>query len=319
MPDVDLVLERETLTTPDRWRLSLTRMRSPDRAPGPPVLMVPGYGMNAFAFRFHPTGRSLMGALVRAGLDPWAVDLRGTRSSRPPRDNAPVRLADQAFQDIPAVLDHIAAVTGYDRVHGIGCSLGGAMFYAYVGAMSHRIDRLVTMGSPLVWTDRTWLLRAFTHLGPVLGRVPLRGTRPLARFALPVVGKLAPGLLSVYLNPRITDIGQPAELSRTVEDPCPDINVQLSTWLRQGHLVLDGHHVTEGLSQFDRPLLLLHAREDGVCPPSAARAAAAAVGGPVEVMEIAHPEHRVSHVDIFVGEHVHHAVYAPVSRFLLAA
>lgn len=317
MPDRELLLERTTLWTPDRWQLVLTRMRHPGRPPGVPVLMVPGYGMNAFAFRFHPAGTSMMGALVEAGLDPWALDLRGTRSSTPPRRRAKVRLADQAFQDLPTAIDHIVRTTRSERIHAIGCSLGGALLYAHVGAMDHRIDRLVTMGSPLAWQDRTWLLKLFGRFGPVVGRLPMKGTRTVARFGLPVVGRVAPDLLSIYMNPRITDIRPAKALSRTVEDPRPDVSMQLTKWLREGHLQLDGHHVTDGLGGFHRPLLVVTAREDGICPPSAAKVALEATGGPAELLEVGHPRHAVSHVDLFFGEHVHDAVYDPIQRFLL--
>jgi pimeloyl-ACP methyl ester carboxylesterase len=334
-------------------------LRGGRAAAGPPVLLVHGYGMNASIFGFHPRGPSFLEHLYEAGLDPWTVDLRGTstsigpsqtpvgpsRAASGPSRAAPdpsqtpvgpsraasgpsraasgpsraVTLEEQAHIDLPAVLGHIAAATGSERVHAIGCSLGGALLYAHVGRdADHRVDRLVTMGSPLVWQDLSLPLRVFKRLGHVLGAVPLRGTRSAARAALPILARVAPDLLAFYLNPRLTFTGPAGALAATVEDPQPHINQALAAWMNTGHLTLDGHDVTAGLASFARPLMVVLAEGDGVVPPAASAAAATATAGPTRLLRVTHPEHRVSHVDLFIGDHVHDAVYAPVAAWLTA-
>ncbi len=311
-------LDTTWATTPDGWRLRLQRLRVPGlpEAPREPVLLVHGYGMNSWVFHEHPTGPSLMEHLARAGLDPWSVDLRGTRSSVAPRPGAPVRLADQAFLDVPTALDLIASRSRVDRVSAIGCSLGGALLYAYAGAMDHRLDRIVTMGSPLVFQDPSWLLRLAGALPGPVARVPVRGTRHLARLALPAAVRFAPSLLSVYLNPANVDLRAPGRLLETVENPHPDVSSQLTRWIREGHLVLDGHHVTEGLGGVHTPLLVVYGDGDGVCPPAAAAAAVAATAGPAAAHRVALPGRPVSHVDLFVGRDTETAVFPAVSGFL---
>lgn len=306
------------LTTPDGWTLLLRRgvragaASQPRR--GPPVLLVPGFAMNTSIFAWHPTGPSFLEHLLDAGFDPWTVDLRGSSTSRVGKRAA--ALQDMAFVDIPATLDHIAQVTGYDRVHAIGCSLGGALLYAHVGRDAHRIDRLATMGSPLVWQDRTLVLEVFSRLGPLLSRVPVVGSRPAARLALPVLRLLLPDLLGFYLNPRITDTRDSRRLSDTVDDPVPAVSHHLSQWIKGGHLELDGHHVTDGLASFDRPLLVVYAEGDGVVPPQVARSVATCVRGPVELLKVDDADHRVSHVDIFLADFVHDRVYDPIAAWL---
>jgi pimeloyl-ACP methyl ester carboxylesterase len=306
--------------TPDGWTLQLRRaLRAGRPADGPPVLLVHGYGMNASIFGFHPRGPSFLEHLYDAGLDPWTVDLRGTSTAIGPARRAAVTLDDQAHVDLPAVLEHIAAASGAARVHAIGCSLGGALLYAHVGRdADHRVDRLVTMGSPLVWQDLGLPLRAFKRVGHVLGAVPLRGTRAAARAALPILARVAPDLLSFYLNPRLTFTGPAGALAATVEDPQPRINQALARWMNTGHLMLGDHDVTAGLASFARPLLVVLAEGDGVVPPAASAAAATATAGPTRLLRVTHPEHRVSHVDLFIGDHVHDAVYAPVAAWLNA-
>lgn len=307
------------LRTTDGWTLLLRRASRGGRpGSGPPILLVPGYGMNASIFAFHPEGPGLLEHLLDAGFDPWALDLRGTSTSSPPLRRARARLADQAWIDLPAAMERIAHVTRHERMHAIGCSLGGALLYAHVGRDAHRVDKLVTMGSPLAWSDRTLPLHAFSRLGRLAG-VPIRGTRAAARLALPAVRRFAPGVLSFYLNPAVTDTTRSGPLIATVEDPHPDVSVTLSSWVRSGRLVLDGHDVAQGLQGCDRPLLIVYATDDGVVPPSASLAAARYAAGPVDTLPVGDEHHRVSHVDLFLGRHAQERVYTPIARWLHAS
>ncbi len=312
-----LAIEHHTVTTPDGWTLELRRGRGANGpVNGMPVLFVHGYGMNAHLFHAHPTGPSFFDVLMEHGLDPWAVDLRGTKTSEAPHAWSAVRLADIAFKDVPASIDHVRAVTGRDRIHAIGVSLGGGALYAHVGRDAHHIDRLVTMGSPLVWQDRGAVLWTFGALGPALSRIPLRGTTQAARAVLPLARRLGPKAVGFYVNPEITDTLHPETLLRTIEDPHPDVSASLSRWIRQRHLVLAGHHVTHGLKAFGRPTLAVYAEGDGVCPPAAARAVLDYTGGPVDTLAIDDGPNRVSHVDLFAAHFAPERVFPPVARWL---
>ena len=308
---------RSTVRTDDGWMLPLARGIDPDRAPGRPVLFVPGFGMNSHIFRFHPRGRSFMAHLLDHGLDPWSVDLRGQSTTTAPGKRAAIRLADHAFSDLPAAIDHIAQVTGFDRVSAIGCSLGGTLLYAYAGRGPHRLDRLVTMGTPLTWTETSAVVRSFARLGPVLGRMPkLRGTRGMARVGLPLASRVARRPLGVYLNPELTHTGPAWQLSRTVEDPEPRVQAALAAWIRDGHMRLDGHDVTAGLRSFDRPLLVVAGHADRICPPSAALAALDHATGPKRSLIVGSDAERVAHADLFIADLAPERIFPPVARFL---
>jgi pimeloyl-ACP methyl ester carboxylesterase len=314
-------VQRYTIRTSDGWTLELHRGLRPGSTPGQPVLFVPGFGMNAFIFRFHPRGASFMESLLDRGLDPWSVDLRGQSSARPqPGRPVSVSLADHSFVDLPAAFDFVARTTGHERVHGIGCSLGGALLYGYGGAVKdHRIDRLVTMGTPLRWTAPGLVVNAFAAASPLLGAVPMRGSRQAARFLLPVAAKLVPSALSIYLNPRITHTGPVRELVRTVEDPHPRVNRQLAKWIKGKDLRLAGVNVSEALRSFDRPLLVVAGNADRICPAENALAAVSLAGGPATSLVVGRDEERVSHADLFISDLSPERVYAPVADWLLAA
>lgn len=310
-------VERQTLTTPDGWTLTLHRGTVPGKTPGPPVLFVPGFGMNAFIFRYHPRGGSFMEYLLEQGFDPWSVDLRGQSTSTPPKHNRGWGLADHAFVDLPATFRWISRFTGYERVHAIGCSLGGALLYGYGGTIAdHRIDRLVTMGSPLRWTTASGIVAAFGTLAPVFGKVPVQGTRHLARWLLPVGVRLVPGLMAVYLNPRLTHTGEPHQLSRTVEDTHPAVNLELARWIRNRDLTLGGIDVADALRKFDRPLLVVVGNGDRICPPEVALSAVGLSAGPSRALKVGTDSERVAHADLFISDLAPERIYAPIARFL---
>lgn len=314
-----LRIERHTVRTEDGWTLTMHRGRPTGGSAGPPVLFVPGFGMNAYIFRYHPSGPSMMAALAERGLDPWSIDLRGQRSSgRPRRGSRSPGLDDHVFRDLPAAFAHVAEVTGSPRVHAIGCSLGGALLYGYGSLVdAPLLDRLVTMGTPLQWRRPSWLVRGFASIGPLSARVPVRGTRHLARAALPIAARVAPGPLSIYLNPHLTRTHDARRLSRTVENPVPRTNLQLARWIQHGDLRLGGQNLTRSLGRFRQPLLVVAGNGDQICDPGSALAALDAVGGPARSLVVGTPEERVSHADLFISDLAPERIFVPIGDFLM--
>ena len=120
-----------------------------------PVAVVPGYGMNAHIFGFHPRGTSMQRALAKAGHEVWSVNLRAQGQSRALSASAPdPSLRAYADVDLSAAIDGVLAHTTTSRqdVFAIGCSLGGSIAYAHLALRpAHRIAGLITIGSPLRW------------------------------------------------------------------------------------------------------------------------------------------------------------------------
>lgn len=312
-----LEVETHQVSTPDGWTLPLHRAVSPG-TPGKPVLFIPGFGMNAYIFRYHPRGLSFMQALLDEGFDPWSMDLRGhTAASRGAGAPEHVDLSDHAFVDLPTGFDYVARVTGHDRIHGVGCSLGGALLYAYGGAVpDQRLDRLVAMGTPLRWTKASLVVKAFATVSPLLSFYKPRGTRHFARLGLPVVRRLLPGALAVYLNPRITHTTPANALSRTVEDPEPLVNRALGRWIKRTDLDIGGVNITRALRSFHRPLLVVAGNGDRICPPETALAALEYVAGPADSLVVGRRGEHVSHADLFISDIAPLRVFRPIARWL---
>lgn len=305
--------------TADGWSLELKQTPPPAPTDQPPVLIIPGYGMNDFIFRFHPTGASLIGHLAAGGLDVWSANLRGQGRSRPTtRHPDRYGLAEQALEDLPAAIDFVRAQTGAERVHLIGCSLGATLVYGY---LAHHPDApvgaIVSMGGPLRWAALHPLLRAAFRSSRLAGALPIRGTRSLAGAVLPIARRIPP-LLTIYMTPRRIDLSRADELVQTVEDPVPQLNAELARWFRRVDLELAGRNVTAALGAVDRRVLCVVARQDGIVPPAAALAVCEAMPGRVDVLAVGDEARRYAHADLFISEGVQQDVFEPMLQWLLA-
>lgn len=305
------------------WRLGLTRYHEPSPKPGArPVLVIPGYGMNSFIFRFHPTGPSMVECLTRRGLEVWTVDLRGQgRSIR--AKGGRYGLADLAIEDLGAAIAHVLhhTRTGADRVDLVGCSLGTALAFGHVACVPKApVHAIVALAGLVTWQDAHPLVRLAYGSPKLAGLVRFTNTRRLARFALPVLTKLTPSLLSVYLNEKSTDLSQVARLVQTVEDPHPVINREIAEWIRRGDLILRGVNVSRKLPSLENPFLCVVANQDGIVLPVTARHVFESIGSPhKELVLVGDDEHPVAHADLFLCKGAQERVFAPTADFLLTA
>lgn len=305
------------------WRLAVTRYR-PNREPrGRPVLIVPGYGMNSFIFSFHPTGPSMVECLAARGLEAWTVDLRGQGRSIRARGNHRYDMGDLAVDDLGAAIGHVLAQThtGANKIDLVGCSLGTALSFAHVAVVKDApVHALVSMAGLVTWREAHPIVRLAFGSRRVAGLMRMKNTRRLARIALPVVSKLAPSLLSVYLNERSTDLSQAARMVQTVEDPHPVINRQIAEWIRRGDLVIRGVNVSAQLPEMKHPFMCVVANDDGIVLPATSRHTFDMIGSThKEILFVGDAEMPIGHADLFLCKGAQPRIFAPVADFLLAA
>lgn len=305
------------------WTLELRQSRLPSaHAPTrPPVVLVPGYGMNDFIFRYHPRGASLAEYLAAHGADVWTLNLRGQGGSAPQRRGKRENfgLEALALQDLPAALDFVLRESpGHGQVDLIGCSLGASLGYGYLAhhADHHPVRAMVAMGGPLRWEALHPLPRTVLRSRRLAAAVPIRGSRRLARLALPLAQR-APILLSTYITPARVNIAEAAELVRTVENPTRLLNSQMAHWLRDPNLRIGGMDIYEGLSRVTVPVLCVLGNADGIVPPATARSVVSAMKpGLVDVLEVGTPDTPYAHADLFISDGAQQAVFAPIHRWL---
>ncbi len=102
------------------------------------------------AFDLALDGWSWMDFMASRGFDVWLLDLRGygysTRPpamNEPPEHNPPLVRTDTAVADIGAVVDHILAWRGIERLNLLGWSWGTTQMATYTARNPQRVHRLV--------------------------------------------------------------------------------------------------------------------------------------------------------------------------------
>ncbi len=288
-----------------------------------PLLIIPGYGMNAFIFGYHPRGTSMERSLAEAGFEVWSANLRNQGPSRRERPGAPPpSLRAFAEVDVPTAIAGVLARTKSrgDRVDAIGASLGGSLLYAHMALQpDHRVGSVVAIGSPLRWVQTHPLVRVVFGSRTVASSLRMRGTRTLATLALPFLARV-PSVLSIYMNTNLTDVRHARELTKTIEDPHPRVNADIAKWIAAKDMVLRGTNVTTALARERGPVLVVLANRDGIVPVPSAASVEEAWGDPdaVDRLEVGDDESWYAHADLFVGDPAPQTVFAPMARWLAA-
>jgi pimeloyl-ACP methyl ester carboxylesterase len=316
--------QTHTTTNPLGYRLVLKQSFDPNTLqPGRrPLLIIPGYGMNSFIFRFHPSGPSLVESLVTAGFEVWTLDLPGQGDADPLPKGARHAFEPIALLDLPAAFEALLnnSRTGADRLDPIGCSLGTALLCAYLAhhPKEHRFGALVSMGGPLRWEESPVLLRLLFASPRLAGSVSVRGARQFARAVLPIARRV-PLLLRPYMNARGVDLSRAGDLVQTVEDPHPPMNEEFARWFHARDLEVRGLNVTRALSDISLPALCIYANKDGIVPPRTALSLLDALGGDDKfVIRAGDESDWFAHADLFINRRSQEWVFQPLIAWLSA-
>lgn len=315
---------RHLVPNGDGWLLSLTQTWDPDRLDPKlrPIVIVPGYAMNSFIYSYHPNGVSLEGYLCEAGFEVWRGDLRAQGESMSTGGREDFAIEDLALTDVGVVLRAVLERTRSrcDAVDVLGGSLGGTLIFAHAALRpDHRMRTMVCIGSPVRWVKVHPALKVAFVSPTLVGLVRLKGTRKLASIALPLIAKFTPWLLSIYMNPEITDTSAAREMAKTVEDPNRHINRQIAQWMHDRDLVIDGVNLSEALARMENPLLDVLAMGDGIVPPETAAWPFHQIGSRAKkLVEVGSKTMSMAHADLFVSREAHLRVFQPVRDWYLA-
>jgi alpha-beta hydrolase superfamily lysophospholipase len=279
--------------------------------------------MNSFIFGFHPKGPSLVETLASRGLEVWTVDLRGQGRSIRARGTNRYGIADLAIDDLGATIQHVLAntFTGAKTIDLLGCSLGTALAFAHVACVPEApVHAMVSMGGLVTFKNVLPVVRFAFGSPRVAGLLRIKNTRRLARVALPFLSKVAPSLLSVYLNARSTDLSQSERMVQTVEDPHPVINREIAEWIQRGDLVVRGVNVSQMLPSMHYPFLCVVANHDGIVLPETSKHTYDVIGSKhKELLLVGEDEMPIAHADLFLCTGAQERIFAPIADFLVAA
>jgi pimeloyl-ACP methyl ester carboxylesterase len=148
---------------------------SPKNNRGDPILFVHGLGANHRNMALNEEN-GLVQFLSEHGYSCWAIDLRGRGESDTP--SGTWNFDDYAKYDLPATIDYILEQTGRKRLHWIGHSMGGMLFYAVAGALGQqkKIASATTLASPFGMQEPLMVNRLALSMNQIfrkLGTVPL--------------------------------------------------------------------------------------------------------------------------------------------------
>lgn len=243
------------IKTRDNWLLGVRhyRPRRPDPAKMP-VVLAHGLGLNATFWTI--TDDNLPKQLTDAGYEVFVYDCRSSGRSTPEkhaRVNAILRNTplpergernwttdDQAFYDVPAVLEYVRKRTGHQQVNWVGHSLGGMLMFPFLEEHPerHRIANFVGMGSTAVvfpTKDSREMANANTGLCALLQMISTSRTARPMRFGRP------PGLAYIDRFYYTRDNVEAQTVDRfygyTLEDPGVGALRQLKPYLREGRFL----------------------------------------------------------------------------------
>ncbi|MCA9545545.1 MAG: hypothetical protein KC613_14170, partial [Myxococcales bacterium] len=125
-------------------------------------------------------------------------------------------------------------------------------------------------------------------------------------------------LLHVYLHPAICDLSEPGQLTQTVDDPSPTVNVQIARWVAQGDLKHGQRNLTRDVARLTHPLLTVVANADGVVPEDTVCSAHnAMVRSPDrKVIHVGSASEPMAHADLFISDPAPAQVFAPIADWL---
>lgn len=282
-PSVDLQpCADDFVRTRDGWLLGVRHYRPNHPDPAKlPVVLCHGLGLNATFWTI--TEHHLPEQLTQAGYEVFVYDCRSSGRSAPEkyvRLNETLRQTpfrergechwttdDQAFYDIPAILEHVRKRTGKEQVNWVGHSLGGMLMFTFLEfhPERHRIANFVGMGSTAVvfpTKDSEQMAQANVGLR-VLSKLisTSRISRPM-RFGRP------PGLATIdrfyYTRDNVERVTVDRFYGYALEDPGPAALKQLMPYLGEGRfLSADGKtDYSANLDRITTPTLFIAGEGD---------------------------------------------------------
>jgi len=313
--------------TDDGWRIGLYRYTPVKQLHPTPVILCHGLGANRFNFDLGPE-KSLARHLQGRGFDVWVLELRGRGNSRKlgKKQDAyrtPYLFDDYVRGDAPAALARVRQLTGAERVHWVGHSMGGLVLYGILqGEHASAIASAVAVASPGDFGS-VYRIPLLFPLWRLLRHLPRVDQAFLAAALAPLLFLVPDKVKRLLYNPRnVERFLIHRAVCHLISDVSRGEMLQFYDCMDCGDFrTLDGEHsYREGFASMKAPLLLLAGSRDALCPPESARSVFEAVTDPRKEMRVfgkasGHQE-EYGHGDLLIGTYCEAEVYPHIVRWL---
>jgi pimeloyl-ACP methyl ester carboxylesterase len=277
--DEKKTFRKEIVVTGSRVPLAMVRKRD-EHGEGTqaPVLLVHGFGQNRYAW--HLPARSLANHLAAQGFDVFNLDLRGHGRSRQFGAKRARGVEDYVYEDLPAAIEEVQAVSGKRSVWIVGHSLGGLVAYAAAPALDGAVAGIASIGSPyhfargsLALGSLTFFFRALALAPPLreapLSLVPLGRTLGTIRsfaesplWPIPIRGWHAGACEPHVLEQHLRLAFDRAALAEMID---------LFEWAVHRRFGGRRSDWSERFEKMDNPLLVISGANDDLAPPASVR------------------------------------------------
>lgn len=329
-------------TTKDNVEIGLWRHEPADGRSGEPVLIAHGLGVNHFHMDLDEQF-SVARYLSEQGYDCWCIELRGRGASEVPAE--PWSFDDYVKKDVPAAIDFVLGETGHSRLHWVGHSMGGMMYYATAGAVRYqdKIASAVSLGGPFHGKRRsentTGGLRRFLAAPdwsgdnrifvPILNffkrmRIPWTVAARWGAVASRQLRKILPrALVHLFFNPdNISDSVIRKAGVRAVDKVEARVLSQFVEWGINRRWTDENREVDyrESISEIRVPTLLVAGRADKMCPVHNQRSGFEQLGCSRKELIVAGKENGFSadysHVDLIYGRNARDEIFPLIADWL---
>lgn len=308
-------------TTEDGWTLALHQYDPPAGvARKRPVICCHGLSGNHHGFDL--TARtSLARFLAAAGHPTFLLNLRGAGLSDKGRvfGGKPIAwvLSDHYRFDAPAAIEKVLALTGADRVHWLGHSMGGMIAYAFLQTpLADKIARCVILASPAKFEAMRPLNR-FGFLLKLIPAVPLRtwtqSTAPLFE-SMKIFQNMSGNLNLLPGHATLSAVNcQDQTPSRLLRD--------FTRFIDAGRFVADdGTDLVAGMSRIQTPALFMVGEADQLAANGSIQAAYEAFGSAEKKLVVLGKQHgqrdEYGHMTILLGGAVYEEVFPQIADWL---
>lgn len=323
----------ETLwaTTPDGWRLALHHFIPPIQATkrNHPVLVC--HGISSNKYNWDLTDRlSFPYYLAKQGFDTWAVELRASGSSQPPK-NSENELWNYSFDDyvlldVPTLVETVLKHTKQTKVHWVGHSMGGIVLYGYLQRVRQdTIQSATVVGSPPYILDHNQnLLRVAENAHGLAKRFRMLPNKTATQLGAPLAA--APFLDEMRLVWNYDNL-QPdvARLAaaNAVSNLSSNIVMQILNHGRAGPIVSQDnqHNYTSAMNRIRVPIFFVAGALDQLAPPAVLMygyRSVASVDKRLEVLGKANGYRAdYGHMDMCIGKHAPEEVFGLLGDWIV--